>query len=58
MSDDVLIKNILSKNKARYGTNVSDADAFELFCAETILKRFGLTFDEIECGVVDGTTAV
>ena len=54
MSDDVLIKTILSKRKARYGTNLSDGDAFEYFCAETILKRFGLTFDEIDKGVVDG----
>lgn len=54
MSDDVLIKTILSKNKARYGTNLSDADAFEYFCAETVLKRFALTFDEINKGVVDG----
>lgn len=54
MSDAVLIKNILSKNKARYGTNLSDADAFEYFCAETVLKRFALTFDEIDKGVVDG----
>lgn len=54
MSDDVLIKNILSKNKVRYGTNLSDADAFEYFCAETVLKRFALTFDQIDKGVVDG----
>lgn len=54
MSDDVLIKTILGKNKSRYGTNLSDADAFEFFCAETVLKRFALTFDEIYKGVVDG----
>lgn len=54
MSDDVLIKTILGKNKARYGTNLSYADAFEYFCAETVLKRFALTFDEIDKGVVDG----
>jgi hypothetical protein len=54
MSDDVLIRTILSKRKARYGTDLADGDAFEYFCAETILKRFALTFDEIEKGVVDG----
>lgn len=54
MSDDVLIKSILSKNKVRYGTNLSDADAFEYFCAETVLKRFALTFDQLDKGVVDG----
>jgi len=54
MSDDVLIKSILNKNKVRYGTNLNDADAFEYFCAETVLKKFALTFDDIDKGVVDG----
>lgn len=54
MSDDVLIRTILGKNKVRYGTNLSDPDAFEYFCAETVLKRLALTFDEIDKGVVDG----
>lgn len=54
MSDDVLIKSILGKNKPRYGANLSDADAFEYFCAETVLRRFALTFDQIDKGVVDG----
>lgn len=54
MSDDVLIRTILDKNKVRYGKNLSDADAFGYFCAETVLKRFALTFDEIEKGIVDG----
>ena len=54
MSDDVLIKTILQKNKSRYGENLDDGDAFEYFCAETVLKSFGLTFDQIEKGLVDG----
>lgn len=54
MSDDVLIKSILAKNKARYGTDVTDGDAFEYFCAETVLKPFALTFDQIDDGIVDG----
>ncbi len=54
MTDDILIKAILAKNKARYGKGVNDGDAFELFTAESILKKFSLSFDEIEAGVVDG----
>lgn len=54
MSDDVLIKTILQKNKSRYGENLDDGDAFEYFCAEIVLKSFGLTFDRIEKGLVDG----
>ncbi|MBZ9711471.1 AIPR family protein [Mesorhizobium sp. ESP7-2] len=54
MSDDILIKTILAKHKSRYGVGLSDGDAFEFFCAETVLKPFALTFDEIEKGIVDG----
>jgi len=54
MSDDVLIKAILKKNTDRYGANLSEADIFECFCAETILKPYSLSFDEIEKGIVDG----
>jgi hypothetical protein len=54
MSDDVLIRTILSKRKLHYGINLPDGEAFEYFCGETVLKRFGLTFDEIDKGVVDG----
>src|SRR5690606_27670120 len=34
--------------------SLSDGDAFEYFCAETVLKPFALTFDEIDKGIVDG----
>lgn len=54
MSDDILIKSILTKSKNRYGVGLSDADAFEYFCAETVLKPFAMTFDDIEKGIVDG----
>ncbi len=54
MSDDILIRTILQKNKSRYGVNLSDSDAFEYFCAETVLKPYALTFDDIEKGLVDG----
>ncbi|HEX8901571.1 AIPR family protein [Vitreimonas sp.] len=55
MSDDVLIKSILSKSKDRYGGGaLTDGDAFEYFCAETVLKPFALSFDEIDKGIVDG----
>lgn len=34
MSDDILIKAILGKNKGRYGAGVvNDGDVFEYFCA-------------------------
>ncbi|WP_192255612.1 AIPR family protein [Mesorhizobium caraganae] len=54
MSDDVLIKSILTKNKGRYGSGLDDGEAFEYFCAEAVLKRYALTFDDIDSGIVDG----
>jgi hypothetical protein len=48
MTDDILIKAILAKNKERYDKGVNDGDAFELFTAESVLKKFSLSFDEIE----------
>jgi hypothetical protein len=53
MSDDILIKSILGQNKARYGTT-EEGDAFEYFTAETVLKQYSLTFDQIDAGIVDG----
>lgn len=54
MTDEVLIREILKQNKGRYGSGLTDGDAFEIFTAESILKRFGLTFDQITAGIVDG----
>jgi hypothetical protein len=54
MSDEVLVKALLQKNKARYGEGLDDGAAFEYFCAETILKSYSLTFDQLEDGIVDG----
>lgn len=33
---------------------MSEQDYFEVFCAEQILKDFGLSYDEIQAGIVDG----
>lgn len=54
MTDEILIREILKQNKARYGSGLTDGEAFEIFTAESILKRFGLTFDQITAGIVDG----
>lgn len=54
VGDDTLIKAILDKNAARYGANLNDGDVFEYFCAETALRQFSLSLDEIEKGIVDG----
>jgi hypothetical protein len=54
MSDEILIREIIRQSKIRYGSGVNDGEAFEIFTAESILKRFGLTFDQVTAGIVDG----
>lgn len=54
MPEAGLIKTILAKEAPTYGAGLSEGDAFERFTAKTILKRFGLNFDQIEDGIVDG----
>lgn len=54
MPEAALLKKILQKSMPRYGASLNESDAFERFTAETILKRYGLDFDEIEDGIVDG----
>ncbi len=54
MSEAVIVKSLLSARKSHYGTTINDADAFEIFCVETVLKPFSLNFDTIVNGIVDG----
>jgi len=54
MPDAALIRKILAKATPSYGKGVTEGDVFERFTAGTVLKRYGLTFDEIESGIVDG----
>jgi len=54
MSGAILLENALKAKKAEYAAGIDDAEAFEIFSAETLLKEFGLTYDDIEQGVVDG----
>lgn len=45
---------MIKKNIARYGKGVTEGDTFERFTVETILKRYGLTYEQVEDGIVDG----
>jgi hypothetical protein len=54
MPEAALIKQILVKATPSYGKGATEGDVFERFTAGAILKRYGLTHDEIEAGIVDG----
>ena len=49
-----ILDDILSQQRQAVSPEVSDQDYFEVFCAEQILKDFGLSYEEIQSGIVDG----
>ena len=53
-NDQELLKSVLSQRRAQVAPDSTSQDYFELFCAEQILKNFGLTYDDLQAGVVDG----
>lgn len=49
-----ILNDVLSQQRSLAVPEVSDQDYFELFCAEQILKDYGLSYEEIQSGIVDG----
>ena len=54
-NDVILLNSILQKNKSAYGTRADDAEYFELFAMDSVLKNYELGLDELEDGWVDGS---
>ena len=53
-NDPVLLEQILKSNKAEVAPDRSDAEYFELFVAEQILKDHSLSYEELDSGLVGG----
>ena len=51
-NDQIILKQLLEKRKTERAPEMSDADFFELFTAEQVLKDYDLAYDEIQDGVV------
>ena len=51
-NDLIILNKILDQNKESIAPEYSDADYFEFFSAEQILKDFDLSYTEIESGIV------
>ncbi len=49
-----ILNDVLTQQRQDRLPQVSEQDYFEVFCAEQILKDFGLSYDEIQAGIVDG----
>ena len=56
MSDNSsqILNYVLSQMRQELFSEISEQDYFEFFCAEQILKDFGLSYDEIQSEIVDG----
>lgn len=54
-SNDVfLLDQLLLENQNKIAPELDEAQYFELFAAELLLKNYGLSYDEIEAGVMGG----
>lgn len=49
-----ILNDVLLQQRQALAPLLSDQEYFEVFCAEQITKDFGLSYDEIQSGIVDG----
>jgi len=52
-NDRILLDSVLSTGRSDSETKLGEAEYFELFCAEQILKDYDLSYDELFSGIVD-----
>ncbi len=46
-NDQIILRQLLEDRKRDVAPELSDADYFELFCAEQILKNYDASYDEL-----------
>lgn len=52
-STQTIINDLLEHERQTTAPELSPSKYFELFCSEQILKNFGLSYEELESGIVD-----
>ena len=50
-----LLDDVLAQERAELAPEMSEEDYFEIFCASQILKNYGLSYEELQNGIVDGS---
>ncbi|HEV7449188.1 MAG TPA: AIPR family protein [Candidatus Paceibacterota bacterium] len=53
-NDKIVLDKLLEERRAAVGNTLSGDDFFEIYTAEQLLKDYGLSYEEIEAGIVDG----
>lgn len=53
-NSQVILEDVIQQFKSERAPEMSDAEYFEVFTAEQLLKNYSLSYDEIEAGIVDG----
>lgn len=51
-NDQIILRQLLTHRREELSQPISEADFFELFAAEQVLKDLDLTWEEIESGIV------
>lgn len=54
MSNKVLLQRAIEAEGQSYPSGLSEAEIFEVFCANNILKNYDLTYEQVSDGIVDG----
>jgi hypothetical protein len=50
----ILLSQLFESKRAEFGSGLSEANHFEYFVTEMLLRDQDLSFDEMESGMVDG----
>ena len=53
-NDRIILDDYIAARKEEVEPDLSDADYFEIFSAEQILKKFDLSYEEVVDGIVGG----
>ena len=53
-NDLILLNELLIQRREEHGQGLKEAEYFDIFTAEQVLKDIDLSYDELESGVIDG----
>ena len=54
-NDKILLDQIISKSHNSIAPDLSDDEFFEVYTTELVLRKFGLSYDEIDSGIIGGS---
>ena len=55
MNDIALLNKVIERKSKEYSSDLDEGEIFEFFVVDTILRNYGLSYDELNDGIVDGS---